>query len=165
MDNNKPNQNRDRRPARSRAEKPKSEFDQKIVTIRRVVRVVRGGRRFSFSVVIGIGNHRGKVGLGVGKGADVSLAIEKALRDAKKRLLNLKLTASSSLPHEIKSKFSASRVVLRPVKGRGLVAGSVARVILDLAGVRDVSAKITSKSKNKLNNARAVIQALETLAQ
>ncbi|MBI2100231.1 MAG: 30S ribosomal protein S5 [Candidatus Vogelbacteria bacterium] len=167
METNHQPQNRGKRPARGRpgrADKPKSEYDQKILAIRRVVRVVRGGRRFSFSVVICIGNRRGKVGLGVGKGADVSLAIEKALREAKKRLMTLQLTKHSSLPHELRAKFGASRVILRPVRGRGLAAGSAARIILGLAGVHDVSAKIISKSKNKLNNGRAVMQALETLA-
>ncbi len=164
METNKLNQHQGKRSVRPRGEKPKSEFDQKTIAVRRVVRVVRGGRRFSFSVVLGIGNHQGKVGLGVGKGADVALAIEKALRQAKKELLVLRLTPGFSLPHEIKAKYGASRVSLRPARGRGLAAGSAARIILGLAGVRDVSAKIISKSKNKLNNARAVMRALGTLA-
>lgn len=146
-----------------RPEKPKSEFDQKMIDIRRVTRVVRGGRRFSFSIVLVAGNHRGKVGVGVGKAGDVSTAMEKALRDAKKHMIELKLTKTSSIPHETFAKYSSSRITLRPARGRGLVAGSSARVILNLAGVKDVSAKINSKSKNKLNNARATMQALAAL--
>ncbi len=150
------------RPSR-RPERPKSEYDQKILDIRRVARVVRGGRRFSFSIVLVAGNRRGKVGVGVGKGGDVSTAMEKAFRAAKKNLLNLNLTKEHSIPHEVAAKFSSSRVTLRPARGRGVAAGSSARAILNLAGVKDVSAKFTSKSKNKLNNARATMEALANL--
>lgn len=133
--------------------------------MRRVTRVVRGGRRFSFSIVMAIGNRRGKVGLGVGKGADVSMAMEKATRAAKKELIDLPLTKNSSIPHEVGAKFSSSKIVIRPAPGRGLIAGSSARVLLTLAGVRDVSAKFNSKSKNKLNNARATMLALNKFAR
>ena len=101
----------------------KPEFDQKIVSLRRVVRVMGGGRRFSFSVLLAIGNRRGKVGLGVGKAADISLALEKAFREAKKRLLTITLTKQSSIPHEVAAKFNSSRVIIRPAPGRGIVAG------------------------------------------
>lgn len=147
-----------------RGERAKSEYDQKILAINRVVRVVRGGRRFSFLLVMVIGNRRGKVGVGVGKGGDVALAMEKAFRNAKKNLLNLRLTKTFSLPHEITAKFCGSRLALRPAAGRGLAAGGPARVILNLAGVRDVSAKFISKSKNKLNNARVTMKALGELS-
>jgi small subunit ribosomal protein S5 len=146
-----------------RHEKPKLEYDQKMIDLRRVTRVVRGGRRFSFMLVSVIGNRRGKVGLGVGKAGDVSQAMEKAYRDAKKHLLTLKLTKDFSLAHEVAAKYCSSRIIMIPAKGRGLAAGSSARVILNLAGVRDVSAKFTSKSKNKLNNARVTMKALASL--
>lgn len=148
-----------------RGDKPKSEFDQSIVTIRRVTRVVRGGRRFSFSLVLAAGNRRGKIGLGIGKSGDVSSAIEKALNQAKKEMITLRLTKTSSLPHETQVKFASSRLLLKPAPGRGLVAGSAVRTILGLAGVKDVSGKILSKSKNKLNNAKATMKALATFAQ
>lgn len=148
-----------------RPDRPKSEFDQSIVTIRRVTRVVRGGRRFSFSLVLAAGNRRGKIGLGVGKSGDISSAIEKAFHQAKKNMLTLRLTKTSSIPHETLVKFSSSRLLMKPAPGRGLIAGSAARVILNLAGVSDVSAKILSKSKNKLNNARVTMKALETFVQ
>ena len=139
------------------------EFEQKMINIRRVTRVVKGGRRFSFSVLLVIGNRKGKVGLGVGKAADISLALEKAFREAKKRLLTLTLDKQSSIPHEVAAKFNSSRVIIRPAPGRGIVAGSAMRVILDLAGIRGVSAKILSPSKSQLNNARATMRALAEL--
>lgn len=138
----------------------KPEFDQKTIDIRRVTRVVKGGRRFSFSAVIAAGDRAGRVGLGLGKAADVSQAIEKGFKDARKHLLRIGLTKEASLPYEARAKFTSSRVRLAPAPGRGLSAGSSARILLELAGVRDVSAKFLSRSKNKLNNARAVMSAL-----
>ena len=140
--------------------RPKPEFDQKILSIRRVTRVVAGGRRFSFSVSLAAGDKRGSVGLGLGKAGDTSLAINKALRNAKKNMVRLKLTKTMSLPHELKAKYSSARVILMPNKGRGLVAGSVVRDIVNLAGIKDVTGKILSGTKNKLNNAKAVMEAL-----
>lgn len=149
---------RSRKPRRF--ERPKPEFDQKIVDIRRVTRVVKGGRRFSFSVSMVIGNKKGSVGVGVGKASDTALAIEKAIRDAKKNMIKLKLTENMSIPYEVESKYKASVVAIRPAKGRGVVAGSSVRTVLELAGITEVGAKILSRSKNKLNNARVAIQAL-----
>jgi len=143
--------------------KPRSEFDQKILSIRRVTRVVAGGRRFSFSVALVAGDKKGSVGLGLGKAGDTSLAINKALRNAKKNMIKLKLTKTMSLPHEISAKFSSSYVMLMPNKGRGLVAGSVLRDIVKLAGIKDITGKILSGSKNKLNNAKAVIKAFSQI--
>lgn len=151
------------RPMRGGRDAAPPEFEQKMINIRRVTRVVKGGRRFSFSVLLAIGNRKGKVGLGVGKAADISLALEKAFREAKKRLLILALTKQSSIPHEVAAKFNSSRVIIRPAPGRGIVAGSAMRVILDLAGLRGVSAKILSPSKSQLNNAKATMRALAML--
>ena len=138
----------------------KPEFDQKILNIRRVTRVVAGGRRFSFSVALVAGDKKGSVGLGLGKAGDTALAINKALRNAKKNMIRLNLTKSMSIPHEISAKFSSSYIILRPNKGRGLVAGSVIRDIVKLSGMKDITGKILSNSKNKLNNAKAVMSAL-----
>ncbi len=151
------------RPMRGGRDSTPPEYEQKMINIRRVTRVVKGGRRFSFSVLLAIGNRKGKVGLGVGKAADISLALEKAFREAKKRLLTLTLDKQSSIPHEVEAKFNSSRVIIRPAPGRGVVAGSAMRVILELAGVRGVSAKILSPSKSQLNNARATMKALAEL--
>lgn len=147
----------------SRPEKVKSEFDQRILNIRRVVRVVTGGRRFSFSVAIIIGNHKGSVGVGTGKGLDTALAIDKALKNARKNLIKVNLVKGNSIAHEISLKYSSARIVIRPAQGRGIIAGSAVRDIFELAGISDVSAKIISPSKNKLNIARAAILALSQL--
>ena len=142
----------------------KPEFDQKILNIRRVTRVVAGGRRFSFSVAIVAGDRKGCVGLGLGKAGDTALAINKALRNAKKNMVRLNLTKTMSIPHELSAKFSSSYIILMPNKGRGLVAGSVVRDIVKLSGVKDVTGKILSNSKNKLNNAKAVMAALSQIS-
>jgi small subunit ribosomal protein S5 len=148
---------------RSSFSRPKPEFDQKIVSIRRVTRVVAGGRRFSFSVALIAGDKKGSIGLGLGKAGDTSLAINKALRNAKKNMIKLDLTKTMSLPHEVYAKYASSKVMIIPNKGRGLVAGSVLRDIAKLAGVKDITGKVLSKSKNKLNNAKAVMVALSEI--
>ncbi len=164
--NTNDNRGGDRRGGRRPAsfDRPKPEFDQKIIDIRRVTRVVAGGRRFSFSVALVAGDKKGSVGLGLGKSGDTSLAITKALRNAKKNMIKLKLTKTNSIPHEVDAKFASSKVFISPNRGRGLVAGSALRDILVLAGVKDVTAKIHSGSKNKLNNAKATIEALSLVA-
>jgi small subunit ribosomal protein S5 len=134
-----------------------------MINIRRVARVVSGGRRFSFSVAIIIGNRKGKVGVGLGKAGDTSLAIDKAVRNAKKNMITVALTKDSSIAHDVDAKYSASMVTLIPAHGRGLVAGSSARLVLELAGISNIIAKMHSGSKNGLNNARATIAALQKL--
>jgi small subunit ribosomal protein S5 len=147
-----------------RSSKPRSEFDQKIISIRRVTRVVAGGRRFSFSVAIVIGNKKGSVGVGIGKASDTSLAIDKAIRNAKRNIIKVHLSKDMRIRHDISAKYCSSEVVIIPAPGRGLAAGSSARNVLELAGIKDVTAKILSRSKNKLNNARATIKALSVLS-
>ncbi len=142
----------------------KPEFDQKILDIRRVTRVVAGGRRFSFSVALLAGDKKGSVGLGLGKAGDTALAINKAVRNAKKNMIRLNLTKTMSIPHELSAKFASSKVMILPNKGRGLVAGSVVRDIVKLSGMKDITGKILSNSKNKLNNARAVMKALSVIS-
>src|SRR3989344_9528639 len=119
-------------------DRPKSEYDQKILSIRRVTRVVSGGRRMSFAVSMLIGDRKGSVGVGTGKAADTALAINKAIKSAKKHLLKVKMTKTMSLPHDIEAKYSSGRVMLMPNHGRGIVAGSAVRDILVLAGLKDV---------------------------
>ncbi len=149
---------------RSSFNRVKPEFDQKILNIRRVTRVVAGGRRFSFSVALVAGDKKGSIGLGLGKAGDTALAINKALRDAKKKMIKLNLTKDMSIPHDLFAKFSSSYVMLKPNKGRGLVAGSVLRDIINLSGAKDITGKVLSKSKNKLNNAKAVMKALSVIS-
>jgi small subunit ribosomal protein S5 len=129
-----------------------------------VARVVAGGRRFSFSVVVVIGDKKGKVGVGTGKASDTALAIEKAVTSAKKHMILVKRTKEGSIPHEVSAKYSSARVSIMPAPGRGLVAGSSVRSVLDLAGVTSITAKLRSGTKNKLNNAQAAILALSQLS-
>lgn len=147
----------------SRPPRAKPEYDSKMLNIRRVARVVSGGRRFAFSVAIVAGNRKGMVGVGLGKAGDTALAIDKAFRDAKKNMIKVNTTKEMSIPHEVFEKYSSARVSIRPVKDRGLVAGSASRTVLELAGITNVAAKIISPSKNKLNIARATVAALKAL--
>lgn len=139
------------------------EFEQRILSIRRVTRVVSGGRRFAFSVAMVLGDRKGLVGVGIGKAADTARAIEKATKDAKKNMIRIPMTRSSSIRHPVFTKYASSRVMINPAPGRGLVAGSSVRNVLELAGVKDIAAKIYSRSRNRLNNARAAIRALSQL--
>lgn len=153
--------NNRRAPRREGRTKP--EFDQKIVSLRRVTRVVAGGRRFAFSVCVVAGNRRGMVGVGQGKASDTPLAIEKAFRDARKNMIVVNTTSLMSIPHEVEAKFAASRVKIMPAPGKGIRAGSSVRTVLELAGLKDVSSKLLSRSKNQINNAEAAIKALRVL--
>lgn len=146
-----------------RVERAKPEFESKTLVVRRVARVVAGGRRFNFSVVLALGNRKGSVGVGIGKAADTAAAIEKATKDARKHLFSIPLTKTRSIPHFVEAKYSSARLVMRPSPRKGLIAGSAARAVLELGGVTDVNAKILSGSKNKLNIARATIKALSQL--
>lgn len=150
-----------RKGSRFRSERPKPEFEQKIINISRVTRVVKGGRRLSFRVDMVIGDKKGRIGLGSGKATDTSLAIQKAFNTARKNLIKVDRTKTNSIPYTIDAKVTSSRVEMMPNKGRGLVAGSTLRTVLELAGITDVSARIHSRSKNKLNNAKAAIAALK----
>lgn len=158
----KRNPRRARRGGR-REDRVRPEFDQKIISIRRVTRVMAGGRRFNFSVAMVIGDKKGKVGVGIGKAGDTQLAIEKAIRDAKKHMITVSLNKNSQIVHDVAIKYASSEVMIMPAPGRGLVAGSSVRTVLELAGVKDVTAKLLSRSKNKLNNARATVEALKLL--
>lgn len=148
---------------RARPPRERGEFDQVTIDARRVARVMAGGRRFNFSLVVIIGDRKGRVGVGLGKGVDTALAIDKATRDAKKNLFTVPRTASGSIPHGVSAKYASSTVEIIPSRGRGLVAGSAMRTVLDLAGVTDVVTKIHSRSKNKLTISRATVEALRSL--
>ncbi len=147
-----------------RPPREKPEFDSKTISIRRVTRVVSGGRRFTLSVALVAGDRNGRIGLGTGKALDTQVAIEKALKAAKKNMFTIKLSKNKSLTHDISAKFKSSEVMIMPNKGRGLIAGSSARTILALAGLSNVTAKFYSGTKNKLNNARATMKALQQVA-
>lgn len=141
-----------------------SEFDQKVLDIRRTARVVAGGRRFSFRATVVVGDRKGRVGLGMGKGVSVAEAVEKGVFQAKKSILVFPLTEDKSIPYETEAKFAAARVVLKPARaGRGLVAGGPIRPIADLGGIKNLTAKILGRTPNKLNNAKATFEALKKL--
>ncbi len=171
MDDNKPQNQTDfkrnpRRPSPNRRdtrERVKPEFDQKIINIRRVTRVVTGGRRFAFSVAVIAGDHAGRVGIGQGKASDTPVAIEKAFRDAKKNMVRIPLTSSKSLPHEVSAKFASSQVSIRRVPGKGVLAGSSVRTVLEMLGAKEVGAKLLTRSKNPVNNAKAALKALSQI--
>ncbi len=142
----------------------KSEFDEKVLDIRRVTRVVAGGKRFRFRATVVLGDRKGKIGVGVAKGLDVAQAVEKSKRDALKNLMTIKLKDNRTIPYEVEAKYSAARVRLKPAKaGHGLIAGGACRVVLELAGVKDITAKILGRTSNKLTNALATIEALKDL--
>jgi small subunit ribosomal protein S5 len=148
---------------RERAPRERSEFDQATLDVRRVARVMGGGRRFSFSVTVVIGDRKGRVGVGLGKGADTALAIDKAVRAARKNLITVPLTKDNSIAHNVQARYGSSDVEIIPSPGRGLVAGSAMRIVLEYAGVTNVVTKILSRTKNKLTIARATVVALQSL--
>lgn len=144
-------------------DRPKEEFESKLLDLARVAHTRAGGKKLRFRAVIVMGNKQGLVGLGVASGADVQIAVEKATRLAKKHLIEVPIK-EDTIPHEVYAKYSAAEVLLRPQrKGRGLVAGGTVRVICNLAGIKNISSKILGRTGNKLNNARATINALKKL--
>ncbi len=141
----------------------KSEFEQKVLDIRRVTRVVAGGKRFRFRATVVLGDHKGRVGVGIDKGADTSESIVKAARSAKKNLITVPIK-NGTISHETIGKFSSAVVLLKPAKaGKGIVAGGPVRVVVSLSGINNITSKILGTTTNKLNNARATIEALKKL--
>jgi len=144
-------------------EKIKDEFETKLLDLARTSHTRAGGKRMGFRAVIIIGNKKGKVGLGLAKGKDVALAVEKATRAARKNIIEVPII-EDTIPHEIYSKFGAAKILLKPQrKGRGLVAGGTVRVICNLSGIKNISSKVLGRTGNKLNNAMATINALKKL--
>jgi small subunit ribosomal protein S5 len=143
--------------------KTKSEWSERVVSIQRVTKVVKGGKKMSFRATIVVGNEQGKVGVGVGKAGDVITAVRKAVTDGKKNIISVPLTSSNSIPHPINGRFGAAKLVLRPsAPGSGVIAGSSIRTVLELAGVKNILSKQLG-SNNLLNNARATINGLSLL--
>lgn len=138
------------------------EFEQKILELARVTRVTKGGKRMRFRTCLIIGDRKGRVGMGVAKGADVAISIEKAFRKAKKNLVQIPLV-EETVPHDVRMKFGAAKVLLKPApKGTGLKSGGAARMVLELGGVQNAVTKILG-SNNKINNAKATFEALRAL--
>jgi len=142
---------------------PKEEFESKLLDLARISHTRAGGRKMRFRALVITGNKQGKVGVGIAKGSDVQLAIEKATRLSKKNLIEVPISGDT-IPHEVSAKVGAARVILRPQrKGRGLVAGGTVRAVCTLAGIKNISSKILGRTGNKINNARATIEALKKL--
>lgn len=140
-----------------------TEWQEKIVQVRRVTKVVKGGKKLSFRAVLIIGNERGQVGVGVGKAGDVIGAVRKAVTDGKKHIINIPVTKDGSIPHIITGRSGAAKVIIRPsAPGSGVIAGGSVRTILELAGIKNILAKQLG-SNNPLNNARAATDALSQL--
>lgn len=139
-----------------------SEFNEKVIDIARVTKVVKGGRRFSFSAFVVVGNKKGKVGFGHGKANEVPDAIKKAVKDAQNNLVEVPVV-SGTVPHEIQAKFLASRVMIKPApKGKGLIASGTVRAVVELAGYSDVVTK-SYGSRSKANIVKATVKALKQL--
>ena len=146
------------------SKKPKSEFDDRLLEIRRVTRVMAGGKRFSFRATVVVGNRNGRVGVGVQKGLDVMGAIAKARRQAEKKLFTIPRKESRTIPYEVEAKYGAAHIRVKPAaKNHGLIAGGPARVIFELAGIRDITAKVLGRTKNRLSNAMAALEALKKI--
>ncbi len=143
----------------------KLKFEEKILQIKRVTKVVKGGKKMTFRALVIVGDLSRKVGLGIGRADDVNLAIDKAILNAKKHIINVPLTKKFSIPHLTSSEFGACKVMIRPAPlGTGVIAGASMRTVLELSGIKNVSAKQLG-AKNLLNNAKATISALSTLSE
>nr|YP_010952269.1 ribosomal protein S5 [Gloiopeltis furcata]WMP13938.1 ribosomal protein S5 [Gloiopeltis furcata] len=138
-------------------------WEERVVQVKRVTKVVKGGKKLSFRAILVVGNEQGQIGVGVGKASDVVGAVKKGVTDAKKHIINVPLTKSSSIPHPIHGVSGAAKVIIKPsATGSGVIAGGAVRTVLELAGVKNILAK-QLRSNNTLNNARAVINALTNL--
>jgi small subunit ribosomal protein S5 len=153
---------RDQRGSRRRNDSEAPEFDERVVQINRVAKVVKGGRRFSFGSIVVVGDGKGRVGVGMGKAGEVPESIRKGVDSAKKNMITVPLDGTT-IPHEVEEKFGAARVLIKPAApGTGVIAGGGARAVLEAAGVRDVLTKAHGSS-NPVNIVRATIKALESL--
>lgn len=153
---------RRRQSSRDGGDRERNEFDQKTVEIKRVTRVVAGGKRMRFRALVVIGDHKGKVGMGLKKGADVSESVNKAVAAAKKNMITLPLI-HETIPHALVIKYKSSSLMLKPAKpGSGVIAGGAVRSVMDLAGVKNVVSKMLG-SNNKVNNVKAVFKAFSQM--
>ncbi len=150
--------------SKSRFKREPKEFDEEVIKIDRVTKVVKGGRRLRFRATVAIGNKKGKVGIGIGKSHEVTGAIQKGIAKAKKDMLEVVLDGST-IPHDIKLKLKASHILLLPASpGTGIIAGGTIRKVLELAGVKDILSK-SYGTTNKVNNTKAIFKALGMLRE
>ena len=138
-------------------------WTKRVVKVRRITKVIKGGKKLRFGAVVVIGNGNGQVGLGVGKADDVVEAVKKAVNDGKRDLISIPLTKSFSIPYTVKGKYGAANVIVKPaVAGSGVLAGGSVRTVLELSGIQNISAKQLG-CDNLLNNARATMSALKSI--
>lgn len=141
----------------------KIKYEEKVIQVKRVTKVVKGGKKMTFRAVVIIGDNKRKVGVGVGRADDVNMAIDKAILNGKKNLINVPLTLIDSVPHVVKASYGACQIMLRPAsQGTGVIAGGSVRTVLELAGIKNILAKQFGSS-NILNNAKTTILALNLL--
>jgi len=155
-------ENTKKKNSKFKTKKEKPEFDQQIVDLARVTRVMAGGKRMRFRACVVIGNRKGKVGVGLAKGKDVALAVGKAVKKAEKNIITVNMV-NNTIPHEVYIKSGSSKILLKPApEGTGVISGGAVRTVLDLAGVKNIVSKIMG-TNNKVNNVKTVIEALESL--
>lgn len=150
--------------ARNRTRQEESNLQERVVFIHRVSKVVKGGRRFSLSALVVVGDGKGNVGLGMGKSAEVPQAIQKAVDDAKKNMFKVPVTEDGSIPHEVEGHFGAGRILIKPaVEGTGVIAGGPVRPLFELAGISNVLSKSLG-TDNALNMIKAAVDGLQQLS-
>jgi small subunit ribosomal protein S5 len=162
MADNRDNRRDNRRDGRRPEMQEEKQFDERVVNIDRVARVVKGGRRFRFRALVVVGDRKGKVGIGIAKGADVTAAVAKAVDVAKKNFIVINLH-NGTIPHEAEAKVSGARILVKPAApGTGLIAGGVVRTVLEVAGISNALSKSLGSS-NKINTAYATLEALQSI--
>lgn len=151
------------RKSKEREARKESEFEQRIIDVARVTRVMAGGKRMRFRACLVIGDKKGRAGYGLAKGADVTVAINKAMNIAKKNMISIPTNENGTIPHAIRCKLGSARILLKPAPvGTGIIAGGAMRMVLEVAGIKNIVGKILG-TNNKVNNVKATFKAIESL--